>query len=143
MKMSIHCLRGQKSDRGYLESYKLSEAKMKDFQQTLTRFTETLQRRKVFAKLGVPPRKPQNFDLDYVLSIATRISEWRDENEETHICKRFIRKICQKTTKHKNVLSGLISLAPSDTYGSLISGGFTLILAVSPLTTFSFGLCAY
>lgn len=120
------------SDNENLESYKLSQTKMRDFQQTLTRFTETLQKRKVFTKLGIPSRDPRNFDLDYVLSIATRISERRDTDEETRICKRFIRKICQKTTKHKNVLSGLISLAPSDIYGSVISGGFTLILAVSP-----------
>lgn len=104
---------------------------MRDFQKTLTRFTEILQKRKVFTKLGIPSRDPQNFDLDYVLSLAIRISERRDTDEETLICKRFVRKICQKTTKHKNVLSGLIGLAPSDIYGSVISGGFTLILAAS------------
>ncbi|KAJ4419496.1 hypothetical protein N0V82_004941 [Gnomoniopsis sp. IMI 355080] len=102
---------------------------MKEFQETLKRFTEILQKRKVFSKLGIPSRDPRTFDLGYVLAIATRISEWRDADEDTRICKRFIRKFCQKATKHKNVLSGLISLAPSDTYGSVISGGFTLILA--------------
>lgn len=110
---------------------------MKEFQETLARFTETIQKREVFSKLGIPMRDPRNFDLEYVLSIATRISERRDEDEDTRICKKFIRKFCQKATKHKNVLSGLISLAPSDTYGSVISGGFTLILAVRlPLTNF-------
>lgn len=130
---SVNLMIARNSDDKYLESYKLSETKMKDFQHTLTRFTEILQKRKVFDRLGVPPRDPGNFDLDYVLSIATRISEWRDTDEETRICKRFIRKVCQKTTRHKNVLSGLISLAPSDVYGSVISGAFTLILAASPL----------
>lgn len=130
---SVNLTSWRESDREHLEFYKLSEAKLNDFQQTLIRFTETLQKRKVFSRLGIPPRDPRAYDFEYVLSIATRISEWRDIDEETRICKRFIRKICQKTTKHKNVLSGLISLAPSDTYGSVISGGFTLILAVSPL----------
>lgn len=123
----------RESDNEDLESYKLSQTKMREFQQTLTRFTETLQKRKVFTRLGIPSRDPRNFDLDYVLSIATRISDQRVTDEETRICKRFIRKICQKTTKHKNVFSGLISLAPSDIYGSVISGGFTLVLAVFPL----------
>lgn len=108
----------------------MSQGKMKEFQEALTRFSETLQKRKVFSRLGVQRRDPREFDLEYVLSIATRISEWRDQDEDTRVCKRFIRKVCLKAAKHKDVLSGLISLAPSDSYGSVISGGLTLILAV-------------
>lgn len=110
--------------------YRLSEEKMEEFQKTLRRFTETLQKKKVFSKLGITLRDPSDFDLEYVLSIASRISEWRDKSEDVNACVRFARKCCQKATKNKEVLTGLISLAPTDTYGSLISGGFTFVLAV-------------
>ncbi|KAL1862621.1 hypothetical protein Daus18300_008418 [Diaporthe australafricana] len=102
---------------------------MEEFQKILKRFTETLQKKKVFSRLGIPLRDPLDFDLEYVLSIASKISEWRDKSEDVNACVRFARKCWQKATKNKDVLSGLISLTPTDTYGSLISGGFTFVLA--------------
>lgn len=111
--------------------YQPSEKKMEDFRQTLTRFNEMLEKKKLFSSLGIPVRNPEDFDIDYVLTIAERISERNHKSDELNTCKRFARHICHKAVKNKNVLSGLIGLAPTDAYGSLISGGFTIVLAVS------------
>lgn len=119
--------------------YKLSNEKMKEFQDTLKRFSVTLKSRKIFKKLGVEIREPGDYNLDYVLSIAKLIEERREGADNTRDCKRFIRKCFRGAAKHKDVLTGIISMAPSDIYGSVISGGFTLILAVS-LTRFHFGI---
>lgn len=110
--------------------YLPSEKKMEEFQQTLKRFNDTLTKKKVFSRLGIPARDPKDFDIDYVLSIAGRISEWNQKSEDIDACRRFARKLCHNAVKNKNVLWDLISLAPTDTYGCLISGGFTIVLAV-------------
>lgn len=116
------------------ELYSLSDQKIKEFQEVLQRFSKMLQTRKAFDGLGILMREPRDFDLDYVLSVATRISEKRQESENARRCKRFVRTCCKTAIKHKDVVNGLISLAPSDVYGSLITGGFTVILAVSILS---------
>lgn len=110
--------------------YLPSEKKMEEFQRTLKRFNDTLTKKKVFGRLGIPARNPKDFDIDYVLSIAARISEWNKGSDDIHACRRFARKLCHNATKNKTVLWDLISLAPTDTYGCLISGGFTIVLAV-------------
>lgn len=112
--------------------YQLSEKKVDEFQETLKQFHETLEKRKVFSRLKIPAKDPADFDIDYVLSIAVRLSEWNHKSDEINICRRFARQFCQETVKNKNILWGLIKLAPTDIYGSLVSGGFTIILAVSP-----------
>ncbi|KAJ4387559.1 hypothetical protein N0V93_008154 [Gnomoniopsis smithogilvyi] len=111
------------------ELYSLSEKKLREFQNVLARFAKILQTRKAFSNLGISIRQPQDFDLAYVISVASLISERQEGPQNTRTCKRFVRRCCQTVFKHKNVLEGLISLAPKDTYGCLITGGFTIILA--------------
>ncbi|KAG6355305.1 hypothetical protein INS49_003266 [Diaporthe citri] len=102
---------------------------MEEFRQTLTRFNETLKKKKLFSSLEIPVRNPADFDIDYVLTIAERISERTNKSDEMNTCRHFARQICHKAVKNKNILYGLIGLAPTDAYGSLISGGFTIALA--------------
>lgn len=104
---------------------------MIEFRQTLTRFNETLKKKRIFHRLGIPARDPTDFDIDYVLSIAVSVNEWSQKSDEFSVCKRFAREFCHKAGRNKNILWGLINLAPTDSYASLISGGFTIALAVS------------
>ncbi|KAL2289204.1 hypothetical protein FJTKL_02232 [Diaporthe vaccinii] len=101
---------------------------MEEFRQTLTRFNQTLKTKKVFSRLGIPTRDPVHLDIDYVLSIAVRLSEWKHTSDEITTCRRFARQFCHKAVKSDSLLWGLIGLAPTDIYGSLISGGFTIAL---------------
>lgn len=103
---------------------------MAEFQQTLKRLNDTLTKKKVFSKLGIPVRNPEDFDIEYVVSIAAKMNEWNHKSDEINTCRKFARDLCCKAVKNKNMLSGLIGLAPTDAYGSLISGGFTIVLAV-------------
>jgi hypothetical protein len=116
------------------DSYKQSTEQMEKFKETLRKFLVTLNTRKMFKKLNVEIKEPKVYDIDYVLSIAKLIEERREEAENTRVCKRFIRKCLRGVVKHKDVLTGIINMAPSDVYGSVISGGFTVILAVSPMS---------
>lgn len=111
--------------------YLLSERKMEEFRHTLKSFNETLKKNKVLSRLGIPAKDPADFDIDYVLTIAVKASERNHKSDDINACRRFARQLCQRAVKPDNLLSGLISLAPTDIYGSLISGGFTIALAVS------------
>lgn len=64
--------------------YKLSNEKMKAFQDTLKRFTDILRTREMFKKLGVEIKEPKDweYNLDYVLSIAKLIEERRGEADK-------------------------------------------------------------
>ncbi|KPM40078.1 hypothetical protein AK830_g6503 [Neonectria ditissima] len=109
--------------------HKEADEQMRQFQDTLKSFTEKLQKRKLFKKLGLEVRDPSQYDLNYVLSIASKINDERDQPYNTHTCKAFIRKCFQVVTKNKNIVTGLLSMLPNDLYGSVISGGFSVILA--------------
>ncbi|KAH6962420.1 hypothetical protein BKA56DRAFT_174357 [Ilyonectria sp. MPI-CAGE-AT-0026] len=108
--------------------YEKSAKMMEKFQETLKRFTKTLQQRKVFNDLKIEYRDPADYDLAYVLSIAELIQEHNEGSENTRTVKKFIRKCFRGATKHKSTITALLSMVPSDAYGSVISGGFSLIL---------------
>lgn len=103
---------------------------MENFKQTLRRFTKTLRSRKIFKNLDLEDRDPATFDLAYVLKLAELIQDRKEGLENTHTLKKFVRKCFRGTNKHKNTITSLLSMVPSDVYGSVISGGFSLILAV-------------
>lgn len=100
------------------------------FQATLTSFTKTLQSRKMFKNLQLEPRDPANYDLDYVLKVASMVQEHKEGLENTQTIKKFVRRCCKGAAENNTMLKGFLSMIPSDTYGSVLSGGLTLILAV-------------
>jgi len=103
---------------------------LEKFQETLKSFSQILQSRSIFKKLDIEARDPANFDLDYVLKIAAKIQEHKDGSEDTQTIKRFARKCFRGATQNKTAITALLSMVPNDIYGSVISGGFSLILAV-------------
>jgi hypothetical protein len=100
------------------------------FQVTLKNFTKTLQSRKMFKNLQLEPRDPANYDLEYVLKVASMVQEHKEGLENTQTIKKFVRRCCKEATENNTMLKGFLSMIPSDTYGSVLSGGLTLILAV-------------
>lgn len=104
------------------------------FRQTLQRFIATLKERKVDSQLGIAIKDdPSEFTVSYMLGIISKIDKIRESasNSKARICNNFIRKCFRKMEASKGVIEGILTLAPDDIYGSIISGGFTLILAVS------------
>ncbi|KAK0392759.1 hypothetical protein NLU13_2254 [Sarocladium strictum] len=111
------------------EYYKASSEMIAKFQVTLENFTKTLQSRKVFKTLQIEPRDPASYDLEYVLKVASVVKEHKEGLENTQTIKKFIRRCCKGTSDNSTVLKGFLSMIPTDTYGAVISGGLTLILA--------------
>ncbi|KAJ9613388.1 hypothetical protein H2200_003330 [Cladophialophora chaetospira] len=108
--------------------YHESDQVMQKFQETLRALTMNLRKRNVFDKLGVAIKDPPEYTLEYVLFIATKINENREESENASTCKKFINSCFRSAHKRSKTFTGLLDLVPKDIYGSVISGGFTLIL---------------
>ncbi|KAF7956721.1 hypothetical protein EAE96_004051 [Botrytis aclada] len=119
-----------KGDNLSVEScYEQSKTSMETFSGTLKKFAAILRERKVDSNLKIVIRDPSEFDLQYVLGIVNNLSEGGDSSSKTGLFKKFIHSCYQKVENNKAVIEGILSLIPSDIYGSVISGGFTLILA--------------
>jgi len=113
---------------------KLQEESKKDsqaFQRSLERFIAVLRERKVDTQLGIELKDAKDFTMDYVLELIRKIGERKENGSKTQACKNFVNKYCRKIEDHKGVIEGILGLVPTDIYGSLLSGGFSLILVVS------------
>lgn len=100
------------------------------FRSTLTRFGSILKERKVDTQLDIRIKDPNEFTMDYVFEITRKISEGGNITAKTRSCKNFIQRCYRKVEDNRNVIGGILGMLPNDTYGSMISGGFTLIMAV-------------
>ncbi|KAF0331851.1 hypothetical protein GQ607_000971 [Colletotrichum asianum] len=92
-------------------------------------FAQSVESRKAFKKLGV--EKAATCDLDYIFSLARAAVEQRDGTGNWKACKDFARKCFKSASKRDTALGAIMSIIPSDVYGSLISGGVMTILAVA------------
>jgi hypothetical protein len=114
--------------------YEASEKSLVRFRQTLQRLVAVLQERGVNKELGIEIKNPgDGFTFDYVLGIANRLQEGRENALQMKTCKTFIRRCYRKVEGSRGVIGGILEMVPNDAYGSVISGGFTLIMAVSKL----------
>ncbi|KAK1831940.1 hypothetical protein QBC39DRAFT_349778 [Podospora conica] len=109
--------------------YQESTEMLVQFRQTLEAFTQTLQSRGIFKKLGIQPCDPAKCDIQYVLAVANAIREHKEGSKDTRSIKRFMQRCSQRASANKATISALLSMVPNDLYGSIISGGFSLILA--------------
>ncbi|KAI1120180.1 hypothetical protein F5Y10DRAFT_290197 [Nemania abortiva] len=103
--------------------YRESEGKKLQFQQKLAGFVDLL---RANTDLHIEIRDPKDFDLAYILRTIDKVEQHRDEKKSY---KPFLQKCFRKYERNKIVVEGILSLVPDDLYGSLISGGFTVILA--------------
>ncbi|KXX73453.1 hypothetical protein MMYC01_210158, partial [Madurella mycetomatis] len=108
--------------------YEESQRQMQNFNCILDKFVLVLKERNIEAELGIVLKSPADFTLDYVLYLVNKIDERKESTSRTRRCKAFVRNWCRKAHENKDIVEGLIAIIPN-TYGSAISGGFTLILA--------------
>ncbi|KAJ4018797.1 hypothetical protein NW752_005925 [Fusarium irregulare] len=107
---------------------KPSDEQAESFKEILSRFQKNLQERAIFKKLDLPDRDLSQYDLKYVIEVAKRIKDHRDHVENTKRCRGFMQKCAESINGRRRAIGGILSMIPSDVYGSVICGGFGLIL---------------
>ncbi|EPE35642.1 hypothetical protein GLAREA_11342 [Glarea lozoyensis ATCC 20868] len=108
--------------------YKYSTEQLERFQDILNNFCETLKRQKVDKKLGIELKDPTDYTFSDVLSIARELYDKKEGPQNTKSCMGTIRRCFRAAERHEGALKTLLSFVPSDAYGSMICGGFTLVM---------------
>lgn len=112
--------------------FRESEKHMKDLELTLTNFSQTLVKRGLARELGIEIKEPHQYTMQNVLDIAQRVQQKHASPEGIAAGSLgLIHKCFRQAVKKKGILNNLLSFIPSDSYSSVICGGFTLILGVS------------
>ncbi|KAL8364769.1 hypothetical protein RB595_003849 [Gaeumannomyces hyphopodioides] len=73
-------------------------------------------------------KAPEQYDMNDVLEIVRRIEDKHRTLDKVMSCSGIIRRCFRAVGENSGAIEGLLSFAPDDIYGSIISGGFTLIL---------------
>ena len=125
--------------------YHQSKASMEAFHQALTGFVVLLKNRKVDAQLNIVIKDPSEFTIPYILDIVNCLGNDGQNPSKMTTCKKFVQSCYKKAEENKGVVEGLLTMIPNDAYGSVISGGFMVILAVSDAATASHAVhkCSY
>ncbi|KAL9112648.1 MAG: hypothetical protein Q9187_007750 [Circinaria calcarea] len=109
--------------------YDQSKTSMAIFHRTLKNFVTLLKERKVDSQLNIVIKDPSEFTVEYIMDIISRLGESSENPSKTILCKNFIQRCCWNVEKNRGVIEGILTMIPGDIYGSVISGGFILILA--------------
>ena len=110
----------------YEESAKTKEV----FCASLKNLAVLLKERKVDQQLNITIKDPNEFSMEYILEVINKIEQGKDTEGRTKACKNFVRRCHRKMEDNKAVVDGILAMVPTDIYGSVLSGGITLILAV-------------
>ncbi|KAI1094969.1 hypothetical protein F5B19DRAFT_489867 [Rostrohypoxylon terebratum] len=109
--------------------FKESEEKVAKFKKTLSQFCKTLEERKLGKKLGIEIKDPDEYKMQDVLSVAQELQSKHQDDETSKGYLGKIRRCFRRLLEHRGILHNILSFIPDDSYGSAISGGFTIILA--------------
>jgi hypothetical protein len=112
------------------EIYKCSTERLQRFREILDNFCKTLKRQKVDKKLGIELKEPKDYTFSDVLSISREFYDRKEGPQNTKSCMGTIRRCFRAAERHEGALKTLLSFVPSDAYGSMICGGFSLIMTV-------------
>lgn len=111
--------------------FRESEKHMTELQLTLTNFTQTLVKRGLARDLGIQIMEPHQYTMQSVLEIAQLVQQRHASTDGMAAgCLGRIRKCFRQAVKKQGILNNLLGFIPSDSYSSVICGGFTLILGV-------------
>ncbi|KAK8042369.1 hypothetical protein PG994_012852 [Apiospora phragmitis] len=108
--------------------HKESRERLEQFKKTLAAFQQNLIDRKVDTKFDVTIKDAQDYTLDDVLQIANTVQERHKKLDNVNKCTRGIKKLFRATGRNASTFKKLLAFVPSDAYGSVICGGFTMIL---------------
>ncbi|EEU37124.1 uncharacterized protein NECHADRAFT_86736 [Fusarium vanettenii 77-13-4] len=111
------------------ETYQQSQQSLETFRRTLQRLIAILRERNVDTQLNIDIKDPSDFTCEYVLQIINKIRETRESATKTRSCKNFVRRCYQKIEDNRSAIEGFLTMIPNDAYGSVISGGFAMIMA--------------
>jgi hypothetical protein len=103
------------------------------FRRTLKAFVGVVKQINADSQLNIPIKDPTELTLGDCLGILNQITEHSESSSKTRSCKKFIRGCYRKVEDNREIIGEILAIVPMDIYGSVISGGFTLILAVSCL----------
>lgn len=103
------------------------------FEQTLERFSQTLEKHDLAKKMDITLKKPNEYTLTDVIRIADKVYEKHKTAADVQSCTGVIRKCFRFVGQNASPLQCLLKFVPNDPHGSIIYGGFTVILAVSSL----------
>lgn len=115
-----------------VDYYEESKKRKNEFSKTLERFVEIMKTRQLYEKLNIPLKKAGSYSVDDVLGIATKLQDSHKDCKNLNPCLRVIRKCFRTAGEHSGTIQTFLKFIPSDSYGSIICGGLTMILAVSP-----------
>lgn len=111
--------------------YKESEDKAKELKDILKSFCNLVETRKLDKKLGFAIKHPETYCMDDVLHVAEALWEQHRSSDQLQSSLGFIRKSFRIGASGRSVIQTLLTFVPSDFYGSVICGGFTIALCVS------------
>lgn len=81
--------------------------------------------------LDLEIKSPTDYKVEDVLEIVEKIAKKHRGEEKIEGFRGKVRRLFLTVGSNKSILDNLISFVPNDSYGSIISGGFTIILGVS------------
>ncbi|RSM19485.1 hypothetical protein CDV31_001645 [Fusarium ambrosium] len=111
------------------EIYRQSQKSLQTFRWTVQKLVAVLKERNVDTQLNITIKDPSEFTCDYVLQLIDKIQERRDNAIKTSSCKNFVRRCYQKVEDNRGAIEAFLTIIPNDAYGSVISGGFAMIMA--------------
>jgi hypothetical protein len=89
-----------------------------------------LKKQKLDKKLRLKLKEPEDYPFSDVLEISQRLYDKKEVPENTKNRMGTIRRCFKAAARHEGILKKLLSFLPNDSYGSVICGGFALVLAV-------------
>ncbi|KAK6088731.1 hypothetical protein SCUP234_00611 [Seiridium cupressi] len=105
-----------------------SQKQVEKFKQTLALFQKNLIQRKVDQKYEIEIRDANSYTLEDVLKIAQTVQKKHKDADQVHSCMGRLKKFFHATGRNATTFKRLIAFVPDDVYGSVICGGFTIIL---------------
>ncbi|POS73063.1 hypothetical protein DHEL01_v208542 [Diaporthe helianthi] len=115
------------------EYHQESHAHMQEFEKTLLKFHGHLGKRKDRDN-RVQLKDPSEYTFKDVLDITTKLQEDHQSASQVKSCMGLVRKMFRVAGEKSSVLENLLNFVPSDSYGSAICGGFTMILTAAQRT---------
>ncbi|KLU85595.1 hypothetical protein MAPG_04618 [Magnaporthiopsis poae ATCC 64411] len=80
------------------------------------------------ARLNIDQKRPEEYNMNDVLNIVECIKKKHSEAENAESFLGAIRRLFRSAGRHSGALKTLMGFAPDDIYGSVITGGLTMIL---------------
>lgn len=110
--------------------YQASRDKRKEFEALLTDFSKLIDDRQLQKRLQVKSKGLNEYRMQDVLEIAEMVQTTHGNKSKVREHTAILRKCFASVGRNQGAVNNLLKFIPNDTYGSVICGGFTMILTV-------------